>query len=140
MAIEKHRELFKNMENDLEFQVESTKIWLLEEILAVMKTNGISRSELGRRLGTSRAYITKLFRANINLTLKSIIQIVNALDAKISIRIYPKEATMRWFEIYEQKYTQPKSFGDYNPSEYKKEEKLSITMKEPSDEYCSTAA
>ena len=83
-----------------EFLFEEQKIAILEEIISIMEKRKISRAELARRLKTSRAYVTKLFRANVNFTLKSMVQIAHALKTKISFHLHEAEAQTIWFDIY----------------------------------------
>ena len=40
-----------------------------EGLHKIMESNGVSRSELARRLGVSPAYVTKVLRGNVNFTL-----------------------------------------------------------------------
>ena len=40
-----------------------------------IKQKGITKAELARRMGTSQAYITKLFRGDANLTIASMVKL-----------------------------------------------------------------
>ncbi|MGB3478555.1 MAG: helix-turn-helix transcriptional regulator [bacterium] len=90
--------LLNGLENDADFFLEELRIDIIEKINIVMKKYKISKADLARRLGTSRAYITKLFSMNINLTLKSMVQIANAVGMRISIDFYKTEGK-EWFSI-----------------------------------------
>ena len=45
-----------------------------------MIDTGMKRSELAERLGTSRAYVTKLLDGQENMTLKTVVRVAAALD------------------------------------------------------------
>jgi len=83
---------------DIDFLVEEQKIAILEEVIALMKEKGISRAELARRLGTSRAYITRMFRLKSNFTLKTLVQLAHALGTKISIHLCEPEVQTVWID------------------------------------------
>ena len=56
----------------------------------IMEANGVSRSDLARRLGVSPAYITKALRGNVNFTVDSMVRLVRAAGGEVSIHIEPK--------------------------------------------------
>lgn len=61
---------------------------LLELGLAIseaMEAQGVNRSELARRVGKEKSYITRLLNGPKNVTLKSIVQLAHALGRDLSI-------------------------------------------------------
>jgi transcriptional regulator with XRE-family HTH domain len=54
-----------------------------------MGEQNISRAELAKRLGTSRAYVTQILRTNFNPTIETVVKIAIALDANLSIQLKP---------------------------------------------------
>lgn len=65
-----------------------------------MKYREVTKKELAQRLGTSQAYITKIFRGNANFTLASMTKLVQALDGKINVQVLPKEEQVQqWFKV-----------------------------------------
>ncbi|HEX7320221.1 MAG TPA: helix-turn-helix domain-containing protein [bacterium] len=86
MAIDLEKYKFlEGLEKDAEFIFEGLKLDLLEEIVMIMKTKGISRAELARKLGTSRAYITRMLRADVNFTMMKLVQIAQALGTQLKV-------------------------------------------------------
>jgi transcriptional regulator with XRE-family HTH domain len=69
-----------------------------EDICRLMDEQGVSRAELARRLGTSRAYITKLLGGDANFTLQTMTKISMALGAAVHVHVAPQDATVRWQE------------------------------------------
>ena len=55
-----------------------------------MQGQGITRSELAERLGTSRAFVTKLLSSHENLTMKTLVRVANALEMKVELRLRPR--------------------------------------------------
>ena len=65
------------------------------DMWGAMQKQGVSRSQLAERLGTSRAYVTKLLDGQENMTLKTIVRVANALDLKVDLKLRPQGATPR---------------------------------------------
>jgi len=61
-----------------------------EGLHKIMGANGVTRSDLARRLGVSPAYITKVLRGNVNFTVDSMVRLVRAAGGEVSIHIEPK--------------------------------------------------
>jgi transcriptional regulator with XRE-family HTH domain len=79
----------KRWEDDPMSRTEEALILLNEEICAIMEEKGISRSELARRLGKTRAYVTKILNGVPNLTIETLTRISLALGAKLEIKMTP---------------------------------------------------
>jgi transcriptional regulator with XRE-family HTH domain len=62
---------------------------LTEEISRLMEGEGISRSELARRLGTSPAYVTKILRGDANFTLATMVRLARALGTELRLQLIP---------------------------------------------------
>lgn len=77
-------------EYSIDYQTELAIIDLNEKIIAKMEELKISRAELAKRLGVSKAFITKLLNGNPNMTIKTIVSIALALDCKLYQDIYPR--------------------------------------------------
>lgn len=63
---------------------------ILETTLALvdaMQLQGITKTELARRLGKSKGFVTQVLAGGRNLTLRTIADIVDALDCTISLEI-----------------------------------------------------
>ena len=61
-----------------------------EGLHKIMESNGVSRSELARRLGVSPAYVTKVLRGNVNFTLDSMVSLIRAAGGEVSLQVAPK--------------------------------------------------
>ncbi|MCD4785381.1 MAG: helix-turn-helix transcriptional regulator [Candidatus Eremiobacteraeota bacterium] len=72
-------------ENDPEYQTEILLLDLNERICEWMEKQGVNRAELARRLGKSRAYITRMLNGKPNLTIGSLVKVASALGVKVEI-------------------------------------------------------
>jgi transcriptional regulator with XRE-family HTH domain len=68
-----------------EFAKEELAFEATEKISELMEITGVSKSELARRVGKSKAYITQVLSGSRNLTLHTLAGLVYALGYKITI-------------------------------------------------------
>jgi transcriptional regulator with XRE-family HTH domain len=131
----------KELESNIDYLLEEQKVEVLEEIVAIMERKKISRAELARRMGTSRAYITKLLRMNINFTLESLVKIAHSIGSKISIHFHQPEAKPIWFDIYKE-YRDTTLVGPNKPfmNREKFEKAENVKPKEVRNGQCAFAA
>lgn len=81
--------------HDPDFVAEGLAIHFTSEISRLMVEQGVSRSSLAEALGVSRAYVTKIFSAPPNLTLKSMVSVAMPLEAEIKVDVVPKRGAVR---------------------------------------------
>lgn len=87
-------------ENDYAYWTEKNILDFTTKLYQLMKHRKVTKKELAQRLGTSQAYITKIFRGNANFTLASMTKLVQALDGKIDVQVVPKEEQVQqWFKV-----------------------------------------
>ncbi|MFQ3550390.1 MAG: helix-turn-helix transcriptional regulator [Armatimonadota bacterium] len=72
------------------FHLEEVLLDITETICEIMQDDNISRAELARRLGKSRAWITKALNGERNLTIKTVVDILWELDYKVKFEAVPK--------------------------------------------------
>jgi len=70
---------------DIEFLTQETIIDITETIVKRMKELRINKAELARRLSVSKPFITKLLNGNVNMTIKTLVSIANALDCNVKV-------------------------------------------------------
>jgi transcriptional regulator with XRE-family HTH domain len=83
----------RKYEKDVDFVLDDVLLKLNESIVAAMQAQGISRSELAAKMGTSKAYITRLLRGNANPTVRSLVRIGIILGALPTVTV---EAESNW--------------------------------------------
>lgn len=74
----------------VDYQTELSIIDFNEKIIAKMEELKISRAELAKRLGVSKAFVTKVLNGNPNMTIKTLISLTLALDCQLYQDIYPR--------------------------------------------------
>lgn len=90
-------EKIEKFKDDPEFIAEGVILAFTEKIVAIMKEQDINRTELARRLGVSKAFITKLLNGNPNLTIKSMVSIAKILGCDLNIDLYPEGFEIKKF-------------------------------------------
>jgi transcriptional regulator with XRE-family HTH domain len=83
----------------VDYETEKVILTLTERIVEIMDETGVSRAEMARRLGVSKAFVTKLLNGNPNLTIKSMVSIAIALGCEIDIDICHEGFEVRKFYL-----------------------------------------
>jgi transcriptional regulator with XRE-family HTH domain len=91
-SIEKYRERVRNVENTPEFLLEVVKLTFAEELSRLLEEQGVSRRQLAERLGTSRAYVTRILRTDYNLTAETMVKVALALDARVTLSLQSRRS------------------------------------------------
>lgn len=81
------KDTFKAAEEQDEFWSELATLEFTSQLSTLMQKLNISKVELARRLGTSPAYVTKVFRGDANFTLRSMVKLTRALGGTFSPEI-----------------------------------------------------
>ncbi|MBM3473277.1 MAG: helix-turn-helix transcriptional regulator [Armatimonadetes bacterium] len=76
---------FEEWDQDPDFILEGVLLAATERICELMDKHDVSRAELARRLGKSRAYVTRVLNGQPNMTLKTLTQIAVALGEGIDL-------------------------------------------------------
>lgn len=98
------KSLFADARKDPAYWLEGAVLSFTEDMLKIMDDQGMSRSELARRIGTSPAYITKILRGSTNFTFESVVKIAMALECEFKPQLKPKVAAVRtsdWLDDFE---------------------------------------
>ncbi|MGV8084321.1 MAG: helix-turn-helix domain-containing protein [Coriobacteriia bacterium] len=76
--------------DSVDSQVEDLVLTLTGEFLERMKATGTSRTELARRLGVKLPRVTRILQGNDNFTLRTVVQVANALDSRLVFTLVPR--------------------------------------------------
>jgi transcriptional regulator with XRE-family HTH domain len=90
-AAEWFQERTRGLDNDPEFLLEVVKLAFAEELCRLLEEQGVSRSQLAERLGTSRAYVTRILRTDYNLTAETMVKVALALDARVVLSLQSRQ-------------------------------------------------
>lgn len=92
------QELVNRIKETETFDKEVARNEVSDLIDALMKKEGVKRAELAKRLGKSRAYVTKTLQGNANFTLDTLVLIGRALGYKFQPAFIQKEAEWKLVE------------------------------------------
>ena len=79
------KELYARSSEDADFLAEQLKVSFLAGLTHRMEEQGVSKSELARRTGTTPAYITKIFSGPTNVSAQTMAKLAFALNAKVKV-------------------------------------------------------
>ena len=80
----------KRFRRRIEAGVQRLKV--IHQIVELRQKLKLTQAELGRRIGVSQPFIARLENdETANLSLETIVKIVEALNGELDIRIWPKE-------------------------------------------------
>jgi len=83
------KEVLEEAEGTFEYKLEGLELEVTERILQAMEEQGISRSELARRLNVSKAAVSKLLNDGSNMTLKRLLAVAEALGHELRVDLQP---------------------------------------------------
>jgi len=76
---------------------------LSDQIAEYMDTRGITKAALASRLGTSKAFVSKVLAGDANMTMRTISKILFHIGAKPEIKVVEKDTQVKWFGLIAQK-------------------------------------
>jgi antitoxin component HigA of HigAB toxin-antitoxin module len=90
--LERYWKLFARAEASPDYWNAVAAYEFVRELAQRMEEQGISRAELARRLGTSKAYVTKVLSADVNFTLATMNRLAAAVGGMVHFRIVDRKA------------------------------------------------
>ena len=87
--------MLAELETSVSYHTESVKLEITEQIYLTMQEQDIGKAELARRLGKSRAYVTKILQGTANFTIESLVKIGLALGCQLEFKLQPKQQEQR---------------------------------------------
>lgn len=90
--------LFEEARKRDTYWTEAAILEFTAELSELMARSGKSRADLARELGTTPAYITKVFRGDVNFTIETMVRLSRALGGRLHIHIAEENAAVRWIE------------------------------------------
>lgn len=138
MAGKTFKALIKDAGRRDAYHVELAILQFTSDLYQLMKKRELNKAELARVLGTSPAYITKVFRGDANFTIESMVKLTSALNGQIHLHVAPREHEVRWLDV---RVVAPRTHVSISTAWAQKQHVLSPAMKEsPADELEPAAA
>lgn len=85
--------MFEKAETRDEFHVAGVKIEVAEQISRMMEKRNMTQSDLARKLGKNRAYISKILKGTTNFTIETLVLIGKKLDAEWDFNLTDAESS-----------------------------------------------
>lgn len=92
------KELFAEARKGDRFWVEGAILEFTADIERLMDQQGITKTELAARLGTSQAYVTKVLRGTANFTMETMVKLSRAVGGTCHVHVAHEQAKVRWFD------------------------------------------
>ena len=80
------------------YWIEQAKLQFSMTLERERRKAGLSYAELAKRLGTSAAYISKVFRGDTNLTIESMVKLARAVGCNFHFEIADQANELTWIE------------------------------------------
>lgn len=88
-SLDRYRKMLEEARQSVDYWAEGAIVEFTESLWARMEEEKVSRAELARRLGTSKAYVTKVLGGNANFTLYSLAKLALAVGGKVRVSVEP---------------------------------------------------
>ena len=80
-------ELYRDAEEHEDYWTAGAILEFTESVVREMERQGVTRTELAERLGTTPAYVTKILRGRVNFTLATMVRLARALGSELHVRL-----------------------------------------------------
>lgn len=92
------------------YWIDRTVLSFLVQLSSRMKADGLNKTQLAERIGTSKAYLSKIFSGNPNFTVATLVRLARATGAQVEIRIVPAQAPATTASVTQASATAPTHF------------------------------
>lgn len=101
-------DLFTDLKKENSYWAQKALVEFSVELSRLMDKRGFTKKIFAEKIGSSQAYVTKVFRGNANFTIETMVKLARALDGNISLHITPKEdENPNWYRAIDGKLKQP---------------------------------
>ncbi len=80
-------ELYRQAERHHDYWIAGAILEFTESVVREMERQGLTRTALAERLGTTPAYVTKILRGRVNFTLATMVRLSRALGTNLQVRL-----------------------------------------------------
>lgn len=99
MSLKSFKKLLEKAQQTDSYWVEAAKLQFAIELNRLFRRKGSTQKELAEKVGTSPAYITKVFRGDSNFTIETMVKLARAVDGDLEINIVPRQNQEKWLSI-----------------------------------------
>ncbi len=101
MSIEKHRQLYNESWQNLDFWIQGSILEFVVSLQELLDVKDMRRKDLAAALGVSEATISKALRTDGNLTIKMMNKLAGAVDAAVHVHVDHRRFNGRWVRTNE---------------------------------------
>lgn len=101
MSAKTFKELFAEARKGDRFWVDGAILEFTADIERMMEQQGITKTELADRLGTSQAYVTKVLRGTANFTMETMVKLSRAVGGTLHVHVAHQQAKVRWLDKHD---------------------------------------
>lgn len=105
MSPRSFKELFDQARKHPEFYKELAILEFTEELYRIIEEQGVSHTELGQRIGSSQAYISRVLNGGANFTLASMTKLSAALGMELRMHLAPAKSVTVWRDVFAEQPT-----------------------------------
>lgn len=91
--------LFKTVKTKDTYWTSKVILEFTSDLYQLMKQKSWTKADMARTLKTSQAYVTKVFRGDVNFTIDSMVRLTRALGGKVHIHVVADNVDVRWFDV-----------------------------------------
>ncbi len=99
--------LLANAKQRDSYWAERAKLEFSCELERLRRLAGLKYADLARKLGTSPAYVTKVFRGDANLSIETMVKFSRAVNGELRIHIAPRNAVTHWYDVIDTQKEDP---------------------------------
>ena len=81
---------------DASSEAEFKGLMFVEQLLALMKEQGVNRTQLAEKMGVGSSRVTAMLNGSSNFTLETLIRAGSAVGARLEQMLVPNEMKGRW--------------------------------------------
>jgi transcriptional regulator with XRE-family HTH domain len=109
--------LFESVKTKDTYWTSKAILEFTSDLYQLMKQRGNTKADVARSLKTSQAYITKVFKGDVNFTIDSMVRLTRALGGKVHIHVVADNVDVRWFDVIK---GEKKTAASWKPNEFEK--------------------
>lgn len=93
------RRALEDLDTNPYYVAEHLKLAIADEVIICLRQKGWTKSDLARRLGKSRQYVTKMLKGDTNFTLETLAALSIALEKDFHFAFSERGASVRWLQV-----------------------------------------
>ena len=83
-------------------EIEFKKLMIVEDILQLMKEQGINKKQFAKKMGVVPSRITSMLNGTNNMTIETLVKAAEAVGATLEQTIVPKGKKVKWVQYDEE--------------------------------------